>query len=152
EWGDTSPFKYDFFLVRCDLNGKNVMQPEVKGGSRTSGRWSTRVAGGGGYRLVVEGGDKPLVGQAKFPQGGANPLDVTHTPPGPDYTRYRPRVKERAPARPQLGTVSVKDIPPATSVADARAHFDRRTAAAVLYNACKPLPQTTYKNEQNFGV
>jgi hypothetical protein len=150
EWGDTSPHKYEFFLVRCDLNGKNVMQPEVKG--RTGGRWSTRVAGGGVYRLVVEGGDKPFVGKAKFPQGWSNPLYVTYTPPPPDYKRYRPRVKEPAPAGPQLGTVTIKHIPPATSVADAKAHFDRRTAAAVLYNASLPLPNTTYKNEGNFGA
>jgi hypothetical protein len=150
EWGDTSPHKHEFFLVRCDLNGNNVLQEEVKG--RTGGRWSTRVGGGGRYRLVVEGGEKPLVGKAKFPQGWSNPLYVNYTPPSPDYKRYRPRVKEPAPAGPQLGTVSVKHIPPATSVADAKAHFDRRTAAAVLYNASLPLPNTTFKNEMNFGA
>jgi hypothetical protein len=335
EWGDTAPFHYDFFLVRWDLNGKNVGQERVTG-SRTGGRWSKRLGAGGRYRVVVEGGTRGgFLGHSHFRQGWSNPLYFDYTLPGPDYTPYRPAVRLPAPAarkvtahipgglhlrewmrlggpdgpmgaplsgvrrhagggkgeyvqfqngqvsrspdvwergvlaayqdgdsilvdwtvswgephppsrynydrfivrwdyrgrnagqadvnadggsedthlrtrgwyrirppRNQDGDyvirvegvetpgfnlfrlfshsrarqgwmhpvtvrfstahpprhdnharVSLKDVPPATSVADAKAKFDRRTAAAVLYHACRPLPPTMYRNEQDFGA
>ena len=78
EWGDTSPFNYDFFIVRWDLNGKNVGQQDVKGGARTSGRWVTHPSLSGRYRLRVEGRDN----NGKSRQGWSNSLYLNYTVPG----------------------------------------------------------------------
>jgi hypothetical protein len=82
EWGDTSPFNYDYFIVRWDLNGKNVGQQDIKHGSRTSGRWVTRPTAAGKYRLVVEGRDTGVLG-GKSRQGWSNPLYLDIVPPKP---------------------------------------------------------------------
>ncbi len=96
EWGDTSPFNYDFFLVRWDLDGKNIGQQEIKG-SRTGGHWSIHLGTAGRYRIVVEGGDGNFPGSSKFRQGWSNPLYIDFVPPGPDYS-YTPPAKQPLPA------------------------------------------------------
>ena len=50
EWGDTSPYNYDFFNVRWDMDGTNMGQSEIKSDSRTGGRWVTHLHSAGLYR------------------------------------------------------------------------------------------------------
>jgi pimeloyl-ACP methyl ester carboxylesterase len=83
EWGDTGPFNYDYFVVRYDLNGKNVGQDDIKNGPRTHGRWSLKPRAGGRYRVVVEGRDNKL-GGGDSKQGWSNPLYVDFAAP-PDW-------------------------------------------------------------------
>lgn len=98
-WGETTPFNYDFFLVRWDLDGTNLGQDEVEG-SRTGGTWTHRVVKGGRYRVVVEGGDRSALGST-FKQGWSNPLHMDFSPPPPEYARHVPSKKETPPeARP----------------------------------------------------
>src|SRR5262249_21258691 len=75
EWGDTAPFNYDYFIVRWDLNGKNIGQQDVKGGPRTHGRFVLHPKEAGRYRLVVEGRDNGLLG-GKSRQGWSIPLYI----------------------------------------------------------------------------
>jgi hypothetical protein len=82
EWGDTAPFNYDYFIVRWDLNGKNIGQQDVKGGPRTHGRFVLRPKEAGRYRLVVEGRDGGLLG-GKSRQGWSIPLYIDVVPPKP---------------------------------------------------------------------
>lgn len=75
-WGDTSPFNYDFFLVRWDLNGQNVGQAEVRG-ARTSGTFTFPIEGDGQYSIVIEGcDDGGFLSGATCRQGWSNRLLV----------------------------------------------------------------------------
>jgi LGFP repeat len=57
EWGSTSPFNYDKFIVRYNKNERNIGQQDV-GGSRTSGRFELRnTAADQTYSFAVEGAD-----------------------------------------------------------------------------------------------
>src|SRR5262249_19794856 len=78
EWGDTSPFDYDIFLVRWDLNGTNVGQDEIRANPRTGGRWTQRPSRAGRYRVMFEGGIKHTIGGSKFHQGWSNGLEVDY--------------------------------------------------------------------------
>ena len=44
EWGDTSPFNYDFFNVRWDMDGTNMGQSEVKGVPREPAENGSRAS------------------------------------------------------------------------------------------------------------
>ena len=82
EWGDTSPFNYDFFIVRWDLDGKNVGQQDIDGRlthQRPMGHAPRYV---GRYRLVVEGADGHP-GGSKSQQGWSNSLYVDFVVPPP---------------------------------------------------------------------
>jgi hypothetical protein len=140
EWGETAPFNYDFFIVRWDLNGRNVGQTDVKGKSRTGGRWTSPLKQEGRYRLVVEGADK-LVSGSRSRQGWSNPLYVDFIPPGPDYS-YRPpkKVGSTETSLKNQDRIYLTKVPPASSVSDSQARFDQRAATAILYNACQSLP------------
>ncbi len=78
DWGDTSPFNYDKFLVRWDLNGVNVGQQDV-GGPRTSGHFEIPVLRSGTYRIVVEGCDHRPFGSSVCRQGWSKPMVVAAT-------------------------------------------------------------------------
>jgi hypothetical protein len=164
EWGDTSPYHYDFFNVRWDLDdkhpgfpgGRNMGQEEIKTkeDTRTSGKWVTRPHSSGRYRLVVEGGDKKL-GGSKIRQGWSNPLYIDFVCPPPEYTFKHPAklpAPKTAPPKGGYPAVNLDGVPPATAVGDAKANFDKRTAAAILYNASLPLPETMFKAEENYAV
>jgi hypothetical protein len=98
EWGDTAPFNYDFFIVRWDLNGRNLGQTRVDGASSlhgtaghpqlTMGRWTSPLKQEGRYRLVVEGADNAGFAiptpSSRSRQGWTNPLYV-------DFRRGRAR-------------------------------------------------------------
>jgi hypothetical protein len=159
EWGDTSPFNYDYFIVRCDLDDKNpsfphgrkIVEPDIKGGPRTGGKWVTRPHSAGRYRVAVEGRDTHLSG-GKSRQGWSNALYLDFVPPPPEYTG-------KTPIKLPLSTfanVPLDDfariltlVPPANSISDAKATFDKRAAAAVLYHACLPLPPKMFEAEQD---
>jgi LGFP repeat len=57
EWGDTSPYNYDFFIVRWDKNGINIGQRDVPNGFRTRGLWFVPLPVAGVYTIIVEGCD-----------------------------------------------------------------------------------------------
>jgi hypothetical protein len=62
-WSDTSPFNYDFFLVRWDRNGSNVDQFDVKTYiDRTGGFFHIPSPLPGHYTVVVEGCDDGAFG------------------------------------------------------------------------------------------
>lgn len=67
DWGDTRPYSYDKFIVRWDLNGKNVGQEDVAAGR--SGRWSSPAGAYGRYSVIVEGCDKSTGSSSKCKQG-----------------------------------------------------------------------------------
>src|SRR5262249_55595135 len=93
----------------------------------------------GDYAILVEGATTHGVFGTKAHQGWMRPVSVHFDGPGwqtPDLYKM----------------VDLTMAPASSSVADAKANFDKRTAAAVLYNATQPLPPTMYRNEAGFGV
>jgi hypothetical protein len=55
DWGSTTPHRYDFFLVRWDIDGRNAGQREIRGGARDRGRVVLPAGRSGGYAVSVEG-------------------------------------------------------------------------------------------------
>lgn len=92
DWGTTSPFNYDFFIVRWDRNGANIGQQDIRGGPRDHGRFSTQLPNSGGpnlppsgdFSFEVEGCDGSTFGGATCRQGWAIPVNLTVTR-GIDY-------------------------------------------------------------------
>ena len=79
DWGDTSPFNYDRFLVRWDFNGNNIGQRDVAG-PRTHGHFEIPVNRSGMYRIVVEGCDHPRpFSNSVCRQGWSKPMTVPVT-------------------------------------------------------------------------
>src|SRR6266536_3602252 len=58
EWGDTSPFNYDFFEISW-TNGPAQAGTNVKGGPRTGGRYAIPVIDLGTYRIGIKGCHNP---------------------------------------------------------------------------------------------
>lgn len=85
-WGDTSPFNYDKFIVRWDVNGRNQGQQDV-GGSRTSGSFSIPYdPNRGQYSISVEGcdnGNFGSFGHSRCRQGWSNPVLIGAGRPQP---------------------------------------------------------------------
>ncbi len=151
EWGDTSPYNYDYFNVRWDMDGTNMGQSEVKGSTRTSGRWVTRPHSAGLYRLIVEGGDKHVVGKDSHKQGWSNALEIYFTPLAPEYS-YKPPARKLREQKPAHDFVYLGDLTPAKSVNDARSGFDHRAAAAVRYEASAPITTSISADGQTYGA
>ena len=86
-WGDTSPFNYDKFIVRWDINGRNEGQQDIFG-SRTSGTFSIPYdQNRGKYSISMEGcdnGNFGSFGHSICRQGWSNPVFIgvgTEQPP-----------------------------------------------------------------------
>jgi hypothetical protein len=88
-WGTTSPFNYDFFIVRwSQSNGlpqAPSQQQDIRGGPRTFGRFRRRLPLGqigsdghhAGWSFIVEGADSGgLFGGTDAPQGWTIPLNL----------------------------------------------------------------------------
>jgi hypothetical protein len=150
EWGDTSPFNYDFFNVRWDMDGTNMGQSEVKGTTRTSGKWITRPHSAGLYRVTVEGGDKHTIGKDSFRQGWSNALEIYFVPLAPEYS-YKPPTTKLPEPSPAHDCVHLENVAPATSVSDAKANFDNRAAAAIRYEAAAPIGVSLSGDGQTYG-
>jgi hypothetical protein len=96
QWTGLEPFNYDFFIVRTDKNGQNILQQDVKG-ERSAGFYvSHNLSPGGVYSYVVEGCDeKGVLGEGELAgcrqgwlnrvtvQMGANPIKAAQTLPDP---------------------------------------------------------------------
>jgi hypothetical protein len=75
-WSDTSPFNYDFFIVRWDRDGVNVGQQDVNDGPRTSGTFAFDASQHGLYRIVIEGCDGHFLSSSTCRQGWTTPIMV----------------------------------------------------------------------------
>jgi hypothetical protein len=85
EWGDTSPYSYDKFVVRWDKNGSNVGQRDVPNGFRTTrGVWFVPLPTTGNYSIIIEGCDNSTFG-SKCRQGWTVPVEITYAPPPPPF-------------------------------------------------------------------
>lgn len=171
DWAVSQPepshYNYDKFLVRWDFNGthddggKNCSnQPDRDTGDqcdimadmandqlvllhyyedthlRTKGTFNVPIDHGDGkYTIRVEGCDEPIVGTAKCRQGWIHSVDVQYTAPKlGDALLYR----------------DLRSVPSATDVQSSQAAFAARAAAFTRYNACRLLPYTVYRNEQEY--
>jgi uncharacterized protein YodC (DUF2158 family) len=85
-WGDSDPFNYDFFIVRWDLNGRNIGQFDVREYvDRTFGFFHIPSPSPGHYTIVVEGCDDGAVG-SDCKQKFTAPVAVDYTLPNvPNY-------------------------------------------------------------------
>ena len=151
EWGDTSPYNYDYFNVRWDMDGTNMGQMEIKSDSRTGGRWITRPHSAGMYRLSVEGGDKHVIGKDSLRQGWSNALEIYFVPLAPEYSYKRP-AKGLLPTSDHSDRVNMQDVTPSASVADAKAQFAQRAAAAIIRNASMALPRSINEFAEDYGA
>jgi hypothetical protein len=86
EWGDTSPFFYDKFIVRWDKNGSNVGQRDVPNGFQRRGVWFVPLPTAGTYSIVIEGCDNSESGSVCH-QGWTVPVTITYMPPPPPTVR-----------------------------------------------------------------
>jgi hypothetical protein len=87
EWGDASPFHYDFFLVRPNAVNRASYDPPLdqqweihSGGSRGS---SDFIASGGGFSISIEGCDSHGLAPSICHQGWTKPviLNMPFVPP-----------------------------------------------------------------------
>ncbi|GAA1260203.1 hypothetical protein GCM10009677_09290 [Sphaerisporangium rubeum] len=79
DWGDTRPFHYDRFLVRWDLDGRNVGQTDIDADTYAkswSGHWSTPVGKPGRYTVIVEGCDGRTLRSSSCKQKWTVPASV----------------------------------------------------------------------------
>jgi len=76
DWGPTTPFNYDLFIVRWDRNGSNVGQETIRGGPRESGRYTLTVQPDGQYSFIVEGCDAVTFGSSRCRQGWTIPVNL----------------------------------------------------------------------------
>lgn len=74
-WTNTAPYNYDFFIVRWDLNGKNVGQQDVRNGPREGGHFLIPLFAEGTYSIVIEGCDNGTF-SATCRQGWTTPLRI----------------------------------------------------------------------------
>jgi hypothetical protein len=86
DWGPTAPFRYDFFLVRHDLDGRNAGQREVKG--RDHGRTVIPVSRDGRYTVIVEGCVSRLLRSARCSRHWTVPATVAVRLPAPPPVRH----------------------------------------------------------------
>lgn len=105
DWGPTLPFNYSFFIVRWNLNDRNVGQQDVANPGQASspslrdhGRFSTVHLTPGRYTFIVEGCDKRLLSDSSCRQGWTVPVAVAvpqaapAPPPMPRLPPPRPAV------------------------------------------------------------
>ncbi|MEV6635759.1 RICIN domain-containing protein [Actinoplanes sp. NPDC051470] len=74
DWGRTMPFKYDFFQVRWDLNGRNVGQREIRG--RVQGSTVVSRPQDGTYTAVVQGCDSRVLSSTRCRQKWTVPVSI----------------------------------------------------------------------------
>lgn len=74
DWGRTMPFKYDFFQVRWDLNGRNVGQREIRG--RVQGSTVVSHPQDGTYTAVVQGCDSRVLSSTRCRQKWTVPVSI----------------------------------------------------------------------------
>src|SRR6266568_7459344 len=80
-WSDSSPFNYDFFIVRWDKDGRNVNQIDVRQYiDRSAGFFHIPSPLPGDYSILVEGCDDHLSGSS-CKQGWTVPVHVTYRLP-----------------------------------------------------------------------
>ncbi len=83
DWAETTPFQYDFFLVRWDRDGQNAGQSDVHS-ERTKGQFLINKAIPGRYRITVAGcNGKPAAPQCS--RGWSNPIYVNVPAPPFNY-------------------------------------------------------------------
>jgi hypothetical protein len=76
-WEATDPFRYDFFIVRWDVDGKNAGQKDADGASRTGGAFNFPIPSDGRYKVIVEGCDGRLLAHSSCKQGWMNAVFVS---------------------------------------------------------------------------
>lgn len=145
---------FDKFLVEWDLGGQHhsdwqaAIHEHNDSYMRTCGNYNLGGLTSGVYTIRVEGADDPV----DVNVDGFHLVDSTKSRQG-----FMPNIYLRVDPNRQFGTypgwgANVTAAPPATTVADSRAHFDDRTAASVLYLATKYLPQSAYGHEASVGA
>lgn len=95
DWGDSTPFHYDRFLVRWDIDGVNAGQVDVPmqldpnqtiyvppHEPRTRGVFAIPLPRAGNYSIIVEGCDYTSTG-SDCKQGWTVPATITYVPPPP---------------------------------------------------------------------
>ena len=96
DWGDSSPYNYDRFIVRWTIDGTNSNQADVPPEPyyqnydsyiidrhhRTRGIWSVPLPVAGTYSISVEGCDPATFGSS-CKQGWTVPATITYVPPPP---------------------------------------------------------------------
>lgn len=89
EWGPTTPFNYDKFIVRWNIDGQNAGQQDI-GGSRTDGTFKIQNADfRRRYSIIVEGCDNGTFG-SDCKQGWSNEAYVGAS--GPQQTQCSPHI------------------------------------------------------------
>ncbi|MEO3809478.1 hypothetical protein ABGB17_10810 [Sphaerisporangium sp. B11E5] len=86
DWGDTRPFHYDRFLVRWDLDGRNLGQTDIDADTYAkswSGHWSTPISKPGRYTVIVEGCDGRFLQSSTCQQKWTIPASVQAVFPDP---------------------------------------------------------------------
>ena len=74
DWGPTTPYNYDLFIVRWDRDGNNVGQDDIRSGNRTAGVHQVTVPNDPGtYAFMVEGCDAHTFGSTDCKQGWTVP-------------------------------------------------------------------------------
>ena len=172
-WDEPFPpshYNYDKFLVRWDKNAENVGQADIFADMsadqivmlkykeethlRTKGTFRIKPEGSsrdGIYTVQVEGCDmaskfNPLSTSTCL-QGWLHPVsllfrfDAATSSPPPGHLPLN-----------QFALIDLTHVQPATTVVQAKASFNDRAAAAVLFNACQLLPHYGYRNEENYGL
>jgi hypothetical protein len=175
-WTDPSHYNYTKFVVRWDFNNKHYddwpypdhpknhdKKPCERGNGdqcdiladmteiqvfllhyfhdthlRTKGTFAlpTDYHGDGSYRILVEGCDEGTVGSSTCRQGWMHPVTVNYH--GGDSATNSFPVDFR----------SVPSVP--SKLTPAEASFPR-SAAIVLYDACRLLPWSAYRAEEDYG-
>jgi len=81
DWGPTAPFRYDFFLVRHDLDGRNLGQRKASG--RDRGSIAIPVDRDGRYTVALEGCVSRFLRSARCSQRWTAPATVAVRLPAP---------------------------------------------------------------------
>ena len=76
DWGSTSQFHYDKFIIRWHRNGRFIQQDTVRSTDRRKGVWSIPSQGPGRYTVIVEGCDNSGWNSSTCRQGWTIPVGV----------------------------------------------------------------------------
>jgi hypothetical protein len=78
DWGDSSPFNYDKWLVRWIKNGYEAGQQDITDQTRLGGQWRIHDPGSGSYVVRVEGCDNGGVSGSHCNQGWTAPVTLEY--------------------------------------------------------------------------
>ena len=164
-WTSPSHYNYSKFVVRWDYNGQHFddvdRKPCQRGDGdqcdvladmtevqavllhyfadthlRTKGTFALPVDHGpGDYGIAIEGCDEGAVGGSTCRQGWLHAVRVNLQPPPPGVADF---------------PIDLTSVPTSFDAASSRGNFAGRAAAITLYNACRVLPYSVYRNEESY--